>query len=160
MDITVDPDRLPANAGVAKQFRRGLKNQNHMAGLWEENILTGLTWSRGATTRPSLPSLGPFWSWTSVTGSINFPISRYIDAPVLNKIEFNHADGREFTDLWGGSITLTGTFVEARLRIVHTTDSPRSIVFVAGRKGVWNFHIDYIPDKTEIGNEWLRVHPQ
>lgn len=93
LDLIYESDRLPAIASVAKQFRRGLKNKNYMAGLWEESLVTGLTWSRATLAtvpvhwksrvlaleqRPSAAKTAPSWSWISVPGAITFPFSRYI----------------------------------------------------------------------------------
>ncbi|KAK7185327.1 hypothetical protein PSPO01_08443 [Paraphaeosphaeria sporulosa] len=82
LDLTFASDRVAAIAGVAKQFRRGLSNKAYLAGLWEESLLTGLTWQRACArqerARPAEPSEGPSWSWLSVTGPVTYPTSRTV----------------------------------------------------------------------------------
>jgi hypothetical protein len=92
LDLTYGSDRLPAIAGAAKQFRRGLKNKNYMAGLGEESLIVGLTWSRPSIDtqvyelrsamiplepRPFAAKASPSWSWISVPGPITYLSTRY-----------------------------------------------------------------------------------
>jgi hypothetical protein len=128
LDLTFASDRLVAIAGVAKQVRRGLENKNYMAGLWEGSLLTGLTWARKGPrafeVQPENPYTGPSWSWVSVPGAIEFPLSRYAgqepwNPPTIKRINFIRGNDEEFTTLHGGSITLYGKLVRGETRVVR-----------------------------------------
>ncbi|EKD17979.1 het domain containing protein [Drepanopeziza brunnea f. sp. 'multigermtubi' MB_m1] len=69
--LTFASDRLPAIAGVAKQFHRST-GYAYVAGLWKEDLVAGLLWYRsghkGAITSSRLPT----WSWARFSGGIGF----------------------------------------------------------------------------------------
>ena len=74
-ELTYDSDKLPAMAGVAEAFANQFKI-TYMAGLWKENLRSGLLWQRHHTiktlTRPSC-YVAPSWSWASVKGYLKYP---------------------------------------------------------------------------------------
>ncbi|KAL1602489.1 hypothetical protein SLS60_005905 [Paraconiothyrium brasiliense] len=169
LDLTFASDRIAAIAGVAKQFRRGLKNKTYLAGLWEESLITGMTWQRACPrekrTRPAEPSEGPSWSWLSVTGPIKYPTSRYVGQapgtpPIVEHVSFRHDNDLEFMKLWGGAVTLHGKLVEAKLRILYTSNGLRSTVFAPGWEGMYDVELDYEPDEDELHRVWRTVHPR
>jgi hypothetical protein len=63
-ELTYDSDKLPAMPGVAEAFANQFKRV-YMAGLWKENLRSGLLWQRHHTTKTLTPSLyvAPSWSW-------------------------------------------------------------------------------------------------
>ncbi|KAH7009671.1 heterokaryon incompatibility protein-domain-containing protein, partial [Ilyonectria destructans] len=74
-NLTKASDRLPALAGLAKQFSRINSGQRYLAGMWEEMLIESLTWfveetaekprvSTSSVTSDSLISV-PSWSWAS-----------------------------------------------------------------------------------------------
>ncbi|PMD38806.1 HET-domain-containing protein [Hyaloscypha variabilis F] len=72
--LTFDSDRLPAIAGVAKEFHRKT-SYAYVAGLWKEDLITGLLWYRSsaysAHDAPTSSEL-PTWSWARFSGTISF----------------------------------------------------------------------------------------
>lgn len=167
MDLTVASDRLPAIAGIAKQYRRGLHNKNYMAGLWEESILTGLLWARKDDQPPAVRSealaAAPSWSWLSVPGEVHYPHSRYVgavpfDAPELKGINFKRGDDEEFTTLWGGSITLRGKMLTGETRVVKGTDwqgneKKHHEVFLTGKDEGYKAWLDYGSYEEDYWNQ-------
>jgi hypothetical protein len=130
LELTFMSDRLIAIAGIAKQFSRGLHNKKYCAGLWEESLLTGLTWARKdphrLLVRPSPPSTGPSWSWISVPSAIVYLRSQYPgykpnDGASVKQTSFTCND-EEFTTLRGGSITLHGKVRKGETRVKRVTD--------------------------------------
>lgn len=74
-ELTKETDKLPAIAGIADKIRQITSNfgDSYMAGLWKNDIATGLCW--GVSTR-KLPSkyIAPSWSWASRIGTVRYPI--------------------------------------------------------------------------------------
>ncbi|KAH9223973.1 hypothetical protein DL95DRAFT_484808 [Leptodontidium sp. 2 PMI_412] len=66
-------DKLPAISGIAKVFQERLK-YTYIAGLWLEDIETGLCWFRTSETRDAVghPTdyRAPTWAWPSLNGYI------------------------------------------------------------------------------------------
>lgn len=179
MDFTYESDRLPAIAGVAKQFRRNMANQRYIAGLWEEGLLSGLTWSRATIItalvmwkhrvlelkpRPFAVKVSPSWSWISVPGAITYPMSRYMGTqgggPKVKKIEFDNDGETEFMTLRGGTITLHGKLMTFKQRVIHTSSGARYGAFRPGFSGFFGVSRDYGPDEDEVINEWQTIHPR
>lgn len=176
LDLTFDTDRLPAIAGVAKQFRRGLENKKYMAGLWEETLLTGLTWARAVSrtvpfhwqsrvrpleARPRTSDVGPSWSWISVPGPITYPSSRYMGnrpggGADIKEVQFEGDGEREFTALWGGRITLHGKLIVVKQRVIHTKDGPRYGVINPGTPRLFEVSLDFSPGS----DDWHTIHPR
>lgn len=62
-------------AGVAEAFANQFKLV-YMAGLWKENLRSGLLWQRHHTTKTLTPPslyVAPSWSWASVKGHLKYP---------------------------------------------------------------------------------------
>jgi hypothetical protein len=79
LDLTFMKDKLPAFAGIAKQFVRPASGR-YLAGLWESTLIEGLDWY--VSSPPSDPdspnkepssvrnSTAPSWSWASVQKAV------------------------------------------------------------------------------------------
>ncbi|KAI0600392.1 HET-domain-containing protein [Biscogniauxia sp. FL1348] len=71
-DLTRQTDRLPAVAGLAS-YVASLSRMKYKAGLWEEDILRGMTWRRrGLDYAKRIPGGAPTWSWASITGPVYY----------------------------------------------------------------------------------------
>ncbi|KAI8951691.1 heterokaryon incompatibility protein-domain-containing protein [Xylaria longipes] len=72
--LTFARDRFPALSGAAQlshQFRRGDK---YVAGLWESEMLVGLTWCAGGLLRERPREwIAPTWSWASIDSAVWWP---------------------------------------------------------------------------------------
>ena len=65
--LTERTDRLPALAGVARQFQ-SLTCDIYLSGIWKSDLVRGLQWSYlppGTMTRPVIPR-APSWSWAAL----------------------------------------------------------------------------------------------
>lgn len=72
--FTYNKDRLPAIAGIAKSFANKFQ-LTYIAGLWEENMISGLLWQRHHSTISLTrfdESVAPSWSWASVQGRLKY----------------------------------------------------------------------------------------
>lgn len=73
--LTCADDRLPAISGIASRYGAAM-GYRYVAGLWEENIIGDLAWSRESTRAP-LPTgdkcKAPSFSWASIHCSVWFP---------------------------------------------------------------------------------------
>lgn len=76
-NLTFPGDRLPALAGIAKEFALG-QGGTYIFGLWKEPLISSgcatLCWkvSRPAKAVPHRGKTVPSWSWASVQGAIDF----------------------------------------------------------------------------------------
>jgi hypothetical protein len=70
--LSSSSDKLPAIAGIAKVFEV-VTGYSYIAGLWREDILSGLLWRRGRDSGDtSISDKLPSWSWARFTGKIKF----------------------------------------------------------------------------------------
>ena len=67
--LTYDTDKLPALSGLATEVAK-FKNGTYYAGLWWEDMASGMLWFRGRAAELNKPSeyLAPSWSWASLNG--------------------------------------------------------------------------------------------
>lgn len=71
--LTVELDRLPALSGIASTISKVSKS-TYVAGLWKEDLLQGLFWTRSTPSEVSHPGIyrGPTFSWVRIDGSIHY----------------------------------------------------------------------------------------
>jgi hypothetical protein len=166
LDLTFQTDKLPAIAGVAKQFRRCLNNTRYMAGLWEECLVDGLLWGRSTNSPQTGVALAdaPSWSWASVPGPIQYDRVTYVqdsvNRPTVQAVEYECENEDEFMVLKGGSVTLHGHLMEVRLRMLQTTKQAYFGFIVPGVKGFETVTIDFEPDEEVLSQDWNLIHPQ
>jgi hypothetical protein len=159
LDLTFQTDKLPAIAGVAKQFRRCLSNTRYMAGLWEECLVDGLLWRRSTDTPQTGVALAdaPSWSWASVPGPIQYDKVTYIqdsvNRPTVQAVNYECKNEDEFMVLKGGSVTLHGHLVEVRLRMLQTTKKTYFGIIVPGVEGFCTVTIDFERDEEELSKD-------
>lgn len=169
LDLTFESDRIPAIAGVAKQFRRCLTNTRYVAGLWEECLIDGMLWALvydadKPKPRPSSP-LGLSWSWASVPGPTKYELVTFLqdalNRPTVEKVVYDCDNEDEFMVLKNGSVTLHGYLVAVKLRMIKTT---KQTLFEFIRPGVQDCYkhtiLDYDVDDIEISSDWNSVCPK
>ena len=67
--LTYDTDKLPALSGLATEVAK-FQTGTYYAGLWWEDMASGMLWFRGRAAELNKPSeyLAPSWSWVSLNG--------------------------------------------------------------------------------------------
>ena len=67
--LTYDTDKLPALSGLATEVAK-FQTGTYYAGLWWEDMASGMLWFRGRAAELNKPSeyLAPSWSWASLNG--------------------------------------------------------------------------------------------
>ncbi|KAK3390345.1 heterokaryon incompatibility protein-domain-containing protein [Podospora didyma] len=107
LEFTKEADRIAALAGLTEAFTWGGKP---LLGLWEKDILRGLTWrtDEKEASRRALPGL-PSWSWLSIRGPIYEGIWTYFPP-------MRCADLVDSCIEWSGE-ALTSTLLNAKLRL-------------------------------------------
>ncbi|KAM0798532.1 heterokaryon incompatibility protein-domain-containing protein, partial [Usnea florida] len=63
--LTFKTDILPCLSGIAAQMEASMMGR-YLAGLWEEDLLLGLTWSYEELQTRMVPQQAPSWSWASL----------------------------------------------------------------------------------------------
>lgn len=119
--LTYQGDKLKAVAGLADAFAK-LTGYQYVAGLWAEDLATGLMWqatSRGVTRHASgVPS----WSWASVEGEVLFSEFSNAPAPMIKLLDVEQH--------WEG-VPLSSNLKVARLtvsgKMLHVTLGKRSL---------------------------------
>lgn len=111
--LTVASDKLPALAGAAQEFVTNGMTSQYAAGLWEDDIVTGLFWfARGIrdkntavysmhgrhTLQKPAKSRAPSWSWAAVDGPVEFlfkamPSSNIADPAVFRVLGVDVSKG-------------------------------------------------------------------
>ena len=66
--LTFSLDKLPAIAGVAREFQKTIKSQ-YVAGMWRSHLLGQLLWTTLDLLRRPAEYRAPTWSWASVDGT-------------------------------------------------------------------------------------------
>lgn len=76
-DLTYDSDILPGLSGVATVYQRHFHRDlgRYLAGLWEEDLMSGLLWriwepENARRSVGNARSSPPSWSWASISGQI------------------------------------------------------------------------------------------
>jgi len=70
--LTYGDDKLPAIQGIAQHFVRSLPSDRYVAGLWANDMVRGLAWSREPERYRKTPQVHPrtqhipTWSWASL----------------------------------------------------------------------------------------------
>jgi hypothetical protein len=139
--LTVNTDKLPALAGLARQYAACFPGSRYVAGLWSTHLPVGLLW-RTATSlsRRYTSYIAPTWSWASLDTSICFD-ANILPAMITGKVgnsdggfpslprveevctELKHND--EYGVITGGYLTLANAFlarVDALARIPKVED--------------------------------------
>ncbi|KAK4043315.1 heterokaryon incompatibility protein-domain-containing protein [Parachaetomium inaequale] len=132
-------DKLPALAGLASQLA-AVTGATYTAGLWDEDLLLGLTWrvvKRGTPGRDK--GLGPSWSWVSLDARVRWlwcisiaaqypayitPEQEELDLDIED-IQVDEVFPGSFGEVRGGRITAMGTLYERR---TESNDAKRSSV--------------------------------
>jgi hypothetical protein len=132
--LTFTTDRLPALSGLA-QVMAATQGGSYIAGFWQRDFPLALLWfpspkgrtighesncfQRDFTTKPRNREV-PSWSWVSIEAPIVFTsLDGYASTKVVAQVERIHAQTLT-SDPYGqcgqGQLTITGPFVEAKLK--------------------------------------------
>ena len=104
--ITYSKDILPAISGVAKEYRRYLK-QEYRAGLWRDDMHLGLLWSN-STLGAIMPStyVAPSWSWASLRiPNLDRSITEYSRSDIYDHDLVNYPLTRCVANIIGVDVT-------------------------------------------------------
>ena len=123
--LTKDTDKFPAIAGVARAFQQQT-SMRYLAGLWDQDLLSGLSWSRTQDTEPlrlTARYRAPSWSWASVDGQISYKLHFVTNYKMPNlDLQVHDCSAEEtqkgsFGQIWTASLQATGLLQSARLEI-------------------------------------------
>ncbi|KAK5995934.1 hypothetical protein PT974_04353 [Cladobotryum mycophilum] len=159
--LTVESDRLPALAGIAKVFAKST-GCVYVAGMWREHAITGLLWyrsgaSRGSPTCPNLPS----WSWARFKGRIHFwnggrdgrvHSIQDNDCEVIGLSYCHTGLMSNYGEVSDAKLTLRGRIIPADCRMVPYYDmSPRMVMFDAQERSMGTVTFDIVdPDYRPV----------
>ncbi|KAG6365887.1 hypothetical protein INS49_000063 [Diaporthe citri] len=89
MDMTVELDRLPAVAGIARILGELIKD-NFVAGFWEGDLLRSLLMERHILVRKAIKreQLAPSWSWASMNADTSLSSKEVSQLEPLKGVSF------------------------------------------------------------------------
>lgn len=117
--LSVESDKLPALAGVAKWYQGLFKDDVYLAGLWRSHLIDQLLWEISPNSLATRPKAfrAPSWSWASVDGRVGFRdilessgqsrLAEVVDASISTK------PGDSTGAVTAGFVTLKGRLVSA-----------------------------------------------
>jgi hypothetical protein len=120
LQLTFGHDRLPALAGLAKQFQ-DYKRGKYLAGLWEDTLVEDLLWHIDFPSARPEEWRAPTWSWASVNGEASYLYVRDGVQAMCKVLGFRGTPlGLDsFGELPSATITLAGLIA----RVGHHGDS-------------------------------------
>lgn len=150
-ELTCQTDRLPAISGLAKLYQDVFQDE-YLAGLWKNDLCTGLFWQREFSGRPreeliaSLesqdPYIAPSWSWARKGCSVSVFMEHILDL----RQDFEVLQ-QEFA-LLDAQIELAGSNPYGQIRSAKLTLRSKALEVPSS----WNFEreLDYLDDKERI----------
>ncbi|KUI55352.1 hypothetical protein VP1G_02805 [Cytospora mali] len=143
--LTVESDKLPAMAGLAKNFQRdALKNGTYLAGLWKEFFPGALLWRVRRELQLGMPATtsydikAPSWSWACLDGEITYASQRVTmtdeeppKAPLsritLEGFSLGLTDSYLFRAPLKASIVVHGQITQATIRYTPSEPSEQDV---------------------------------
>lgn len=126
-NLTQSQDKLPALAGLARDYNSRNRPSEYLAGHWKRDIIRSLAWETISLGKNTEMYRAPSWSWASTNGIVSFPRDSrpaYDATLVARKIKLNSAD--PFSGIDFASISLRGRmriadtiYLESENRITH-----------------------------------------
>ncbi|THV44903.1 hypothetical protein BGAL_0559g00030 [Botrytis galanthina] len=146
LDLTRETDRLSALAGLATRASIFRPGDQYIAGMWRKTIAEDLAWytrPENSSRRPLTKDQAPTWSWTSVTGHIQYSRTNDTlrDNPLIEVLDVQYIPKRQ-------SLVAAGPAAPASLRVSG---------YLIPIASVWYQPYRFVPmeDKPEEGTFYL-----
>ncbi|KAI1132329.1 heterokaryon incompatibility protein-domain-containing protein [Nemania abortiva] len=126
-NLTRESDRLVAIQGIADVLRERL-NEKYIYGLWECDILEGLTWSTQASHSVGIPlNVAPTWSWASIYGRVSYSTwpARSWAAEIIGFTPVDDSQLRLHNNMPRLTIPLRSQLLVARMDLLDSTNPMR-----------------------------------
>lgn len=163
LNMTYHEDRFPAIAGIAQKFQEAT-SFTYIAGLWEEQLLSGLLWyAETANSRSHPTKIAPTWSWAAHCGPVKMvfpmvsePRPSSFDAEVLQTILEPVMPGSSFLHVMRAEIVLEAHCLDVWCRSSSNGHAPYSDPYLKMTLDVFNDegafigtgHYDKLPLQT------------
>lgn len=127
LDLTFHSDRLPALAGIARQFGTTHKEilGRYVAGLWAHTLLHDLLWHTAVPSprQPPKARAAPSWSWAASPSSKNWNVyPKATDDLQVVSFRVDLAGPDEYGPVkLGATVTLRGYLAPGSLKILPET---------------------------------------
>jgi hypothetical protein len=139
LHLTVSTDRLPALAGLARDFMT-IRNDRYLAGIWEGSLVQDMLWHNHEISATSRLNIAPTWSWASTDGqtSLEYVHKHWVDVqPLCNILDIKCHNA--FFDTGGvvstGAIKLKCAVRSGPFR--HANFEPSRIEKIFNDNGPW-----------------------
>ncbi|OCL11435.1 HET-domain-containing protein [Glonium stellatum] len=132
--MSYEDDKLPAVSGLAQYFAQYRKD-SYVAGLWNNDLPTGLMWcnghSRGSSSllRPKRPR-APSFSWASLDGPIVFECdwTGTVEIKILD-VAVQHSGSNRYGGLASGRILLMGCIRQLKTVVGQAAEYDRGWIY-------------------------------
>ncbi|KAK3388011.1 heterokaryon incompatibility protein-domain-containing protein [Podospora didyma] len=187
LSITFESDRIPAVAGIAKQFLTRLPpgSLNFVLGVWKEFLFEHLLWqpaywttsdsTRWLSAQPGDPAARPpSWTWASVGGAVQYPMEDpSMNAPAspqatdrdpkIAQIPWSDSETDRLLGRVTGDLILLGHLTKTRLRRYVMKDTAEVSHGVSRYDGTsfYTATLDIAPPPTSSSTSarWIDVEP-
>ncbi|KAI0100335.1 heterokaryon incompatibility protein-domain-containing protein [Nemania sp. FL0031] len=143
-NLTRESDRLVAIQGIADVLKERL-NEDYIYGLWECDILEGLTWSTQAAHSVGIPlDVAPTWSWASVYGRVSYSTwpARSWAVEIIGLTPLHDSQLRLHDSRPRLTIQLRSQLLVAHTRLVDSTNPMRLVLEQRGGLPVVEAYLD------------------
>jgi hypothetical protein len=128
--LKFEGDIFPALQGIAKTFFK-VKGSAYYAGLWEDSLIHGLTWSCSTYTQGVRPQTwrAPSWSWAYIVGPVIYTHAQealHETFATLLSVEVTPVGSDSFGEIASASLTLAGSALSVTLNSVTLVELIRS----------------------------------
>ncbi|KAF4943560.1 hypothetical protein FGADI_13318 [Fusarium gaditjirri] len=154
LTLSMEADRLPAIAGLARQAQKCRIGSSYLAGLWEDSLDQDLLWRvdklvPGFNHHRPPAYRAPSWSWASVNGGVSYlkkRPSKGISGFRIKKAHCTPVPGADqFGQIVDGYLNVECILLRAEVRYAPFADgNPRSMHYkLAMADNVVTLHADY-----------------
>jgi hypothetical protein len=152
-NLTRAEDKLIAFSGVARLYAARVLDDDtmYLAGIWSIDLPRGLLWYVSEEGRSSRPKnwRAPSWSWASVEGRIENPLS--VSGRKLSRIhlvDIQHDSPNAFSTLALGIITVLGRLVPVKW--TQREDGGFGLTYNGRDVTMSHWHPDELPPSTKL----------
>lgn len=122
LNLTVQSDKLPGIAAVAKMMQSRRPGQAYFAGLWSGSLIRDLQWradeNHRLLPRPTPPT-APTWSWASIGSGVVFKTDwtpEFEEVAVILRVRCEETIAGPFGHIKSGRLALLGRSLPCRLK--------------------------------------------
>ncbi|KAK4443767.1 heterokaryon incompatibility protein-domain-containing protein [Podospora aff. communis PSN243] len=177
MAVTFESDRLPAVAGIARQFWEKRKGLGYVMGMWREWMREHLLWhvvtwkvntDKGERWGAYKESGVPSWTWASVGNAVQYEMEYPGDGirpsfekdtvrdPEIVRVPWAEGDKERLLGRTEGELVIRGHLTKTRMRRYCTTEGTKYGVTRYDGTDIYEVRVDSLPVDD---SKWAKCEP-